>query len=92
MEKQHTSICYQPRKSEIGEHEKVSSKISKVDDKKRKTSTMLTNSIKNGEIRLQPAVVLLKNGSTHKQIENKIILDTVSQRSYISQKVRRHLN
>ena len=29
---------------------------------------------------------------TQKQIEAKMILDTGSQRSYISQKVRRHLN
>ena len=53
---------------------------------------MLTNSIKNMEIILQSVVVLLKNPSTQKQIETKIILNTGSQRSYISQKERCHLN
>ena len=90
--KHHTSISYQPRRSEIGENEKKSSENSKVDDKNKKTSTMLTSSIKNREIILQSAVVLLKNPSTQKQIAAKMILDTGSQRSYISQKVRRHLN
>ena len=91
-EKHHTSICYQPRRSEIGENEKESSENSEVNDKSKKTSTMLTNSIKNMEIILQSAVVLLKNPSTQKQIETKIILNTGSQRSYISQKERCHLN
>ena len=40
----HTSICYQPRKSEIEDKEKDSSENSKTDDKNKKTSTMLTNS------------------------------------------------
>ena len=66
----HTSICYQTRRSEIGDKEKESSKNSKIDENNNKTSTMLTQ----------------------KQIEAKMMLDTVSQRSYISQKVRRHLN
>ena len=69
-EKHHTSICYQTRRSKIGDKEKESSKNSKIDDNNNKTFTMLTQ----------------------KQIEAKMILDTGSQRSYISQKVRRHLN
>ena len=40
----HTSICYQPRKSEIEDNEKDWSENSKTDDKNKKTSTMLTNS------------------------------------------------
>ena len=63
-EKHHTSICYQPGRIEIGENEKESSENSKRDDKNKKTSTMLTNSIKNREKILQSAVVLLKNLST----------------------------
>ena len=57
---------------------------------KKKTSTMLTNAIKNREIPLQSAVVSLKNPA-QKQIQAKIIIDTGSQRSYKSQKVRRYL-
>ena len=53
---------------------------------------MLTNSIKNREIVLQSAVVLLKNPLIQKHNEAKMILDIGSQRSYISQKVQRHLN
>ena len=53
---------------------------------------MLTNSIKNRGIILQSAVVLLKTPSKQKQIEAKMILDTGSQRSYISQKVQCHMN
>ena len=63
-----------------------------MDDKNKKTSTMLTNAIRNREIISQPAVTSLKNSSTQNQIEAKMILDTGSQRSYISQKIRRHLN
>ena len=90
-EKHHTSICYQSRKSEIGDNEKESSENSKIDDKNKKTSTLLTNVIKNREIILQSAVVSLKNPSTQKQIDAKMILDAGSQCSYISQKVRSHL-
>ena len=89
-ERHHTSICYQPGRSEIGENEKESSESSKIDDKNKKTSTMLTNSIKNREIILQSAVVLLTIHQ-HRKIEAKMILDTGSQRSYVSQKVPRHL-
>ena len=39
---------------------------------------MLKNAIKNREIILQSAFVLLKNPSTQKQIEAKMILDTGS--------------
>ena len=56
-------------------------------DKNKTTSTLLTNSIKNREIILQSEVALLKNPSTQKQIEGKMILDTGSQRSHVSQKV-----
>ena len=77
---------------EIGENEKESSENSKIDDKNKKTSTLLTNAIKNREIILQSAVVSLKNPSTQKDFEAKIILDAGSQCSYISQKVRRYLN
>ena len=52
---------------------------------------MLTNAIKNREIPLQSAVVSLKNPAAQKQIQAKIIIDTGSQRSYKSQKVRRYL-
>ena len=76
----------------IGENEKESSENSKIDDKNKKTSTLLTNAIKNREIILQSAVVSLKNPSTQKDFEAKIILDAGSQCSYISQKVRRYLN
>ena len=41
---------------------------------------------------LQSAVVLLENPSTQEQTKAKMILDTGRQSSYISQKVRRHLN
>ena len=91
-EKHQTSICYQPRRSEIGDNKKESSENSKIDDKNKKTSIMLTNSTKNREIILQSAVVSLKSTSTSKQIKAKMILDTGSRRSYIIQKVRRHLN
>ena len=53
---------------------------------------MLTNPIKNREVILHSTVVLLKILSTQKQIEAKMILDERSQRSYVSQKVRCHLN
>ena len=86
-EKHHTSICYPPRRSETDVNEKVSSENSKTDDKNKTTSTLLTNSIKNREIILQSDVALLKNPSTQKQIEGKMILDTGSQRSHVSQKV-----
>ena len=91
-EKDHTSICHQPRRSEIGANEKELPENSKIDDKNKKTFTMLTNSIKNREIVLQSAVVLLKSPLIQKHNEAKMILDTGSQRSYISQKVQRHLN
>ena len=91
-EKHHTSICNQSRKSVIGGNEKESSENSKLDDKNKKTSTMLTNAIKNREIILKSSVASLKNPSKHKEIEAKMVLDTGSQRSYISQKVQRHLN
>ena len=42
---------------------------------------MLTNSIKNREIILQAAVLLLKHPPTQNQIEAKMILDTGNQRS-----------
>ena len=58
-----------------------SSENSKIDDKNKETFTMLTNSIKNREIVLQSAVLLLKHPSTQNQIEGKMILDTGSQRS-----------
>ena len=89
--KHHASMCYQTRGSEIGENEKESSENSKVDNKNKKTSTMLRHSIKNGEITLHLAVNLLKYLSKQKQIEAKMILGTGSQRSYISRKVRHHL-
>ena len=91
-EKHHTSICYQSRRSEIKDNEKESSENSKIDGKNKKTSSMLANAIKNREIILKAAVVSLKNSSTQKWIEAKMILDTGSQRSYISQKVQCHLN
>ena len=65
-EKYHTSMCYQYSRSEIGDNEKESSENSKIDDKNKKTSTMLTNSIQNRERILQSAVLLLKNPSTQK--------------------------
>ena len=74
------------------QNEKNSSKDSKIDGKNKNTSNMLTNSIKNREIILQSAVVLLKNLPTQKQIEAKMILYTGSPRSYITEKVRHHLN
>ena len=80
-------MCYPPRRSETEVNEKVSSENSKTDDKNKTTSTLLTNSIKNREIILQSEVALLKNPSTQKQIEGKMILDTGSQRSHVSQKV-----
>ena len=66
--KHHTSICDQPRRSEIGYNKKKLSENSKIDDKYKKTSTMLTNSIKNRELILQSAVVLLQNLSTQEWI------------------------
>ena len=83
---------FQHRRSEIGDSEKKSSDNSKIDGKNKKTFTMLTNSIKDREVILQSALVLLENPPTQEQIEAKMILDTGSQRSYISQKVLHHLN
>ena len=91
-EKHQTDTCYQPRRSEIGDNKKESSENSKIDDKNKKISTMLTNSIKNREIILQTVVVLPKNTSAPKQIEAKMILVTGSRRSYKIQKVQRRLN
>ena len=83
---------FQHRRSEIGDSEKKSSDNSKIDGKNKKTFTMLTNSIKDREVILQSALVLLENPPTQEQIEAKMILDTESQRSYMSQKVLHHLN
>ena len=72
-EKHCTSICYQPRRNEIKHSKKKLSESSKIDGKNKKTSTILTNSIKNRKVILQPAVVLIENPSTQEQIEAKSI-------------------
>ena len=49
---------------------------------------MLTNSIRNREIILQAAGALLRNASTQKQTEAKMILNRGSQLNHIIQKVK----